>query len=74
MKKISNLGKVLSREQAKQIKGGYDYGGGGTGCTKDSDCAGGTVSCPDGSTTTAVGKCYANAGTTTKTCHKVSIC
>lgn len=42
MKKISSLGKVLNRDEAKKIKGGddyggYDYGGGGGGCSGSCD-------------------------------------
>ncbi len=69
MKKISNLGTQLSREQAKKIKGGDDYGGGAE-CTNDGDCGILLIYCPSGSTQWSDGRCYG----TPKTCHYGSAC
>jgi hypothetical protein len=46
MKKLSDLGRSLSKTEQKKIMGGYDDGGGGgCGCTTNADCV--TAKCGD---------------------------
>ena len=64
---LANIQGKLSRAEMKNIMAGS----GSTPCTSDSDCAEKTITC-SGIDRTAKGYCYANPGTTSKTCHWAS--
>lgn len=63
---FSEMKNALSRDEMKKIMAGS--GGGGTACNSNSDCGSKTIKCSSGSIT-VTGYCYAEPGTSSKTCH-----
>ncbi len=64
---LANIKGKLSRAEMKSIMAGS--GDNGTSCTQDSDCGQPhTINC-NGTSVYVTPRCYANSGSTAKTCH-----